>query len=510
MMGTASQLGLAFRLARRELRGGLRGFWVFLGCLALGVAAIAAVQSTSTSIQTSLREDGRAILGGDLSLRVVFHQATEEQRAWLDATADVSAAVEMRSMARTPDNQTTTLIELKAVDDFYPLYGSIDLSGADDLDVALGQVGGRWGSAVDSTVLDRLGLGVGDRLRIGEGVFDIRAVIEREPDRASGANFAIGPRVMVARGAMDDTGLLQPGSMIYTHYKLRLPPDVDIDTYRAALLEEFSDAGWRVRDFTAAAPSLQRMIQRLTMFLTLVGLTALLVGGVGIGNAVKAFLDGKIATIATLKCLGASGSLVFYTYFLQVLVLAGLGIAVGLVMGAAVPPLIAGLIAELLPVPLQIGVYPEALIAATIFGLLTAITFSLWPLARAQEIPAATLFRDRVAPNTGWPRRTLILATALSGVGLGGFAIVTAADPALAAAFVIAAVAALLLFRTTAWLLVHGARRIGRPRRPDLRLALANLYRPGAPTVGVILSLGLGLTVLVAITLIQGNMSRLV
>lgn len=503
-------LALAWRWSQRELRGGLGGFWVFLGCLALGVAAIAAVQSTATGIQTGLREDGRAILGGDLSLRVIFHQATEEQRAWLESTADVSAAVEMRSMARAPDGGATTLIELKAVDEAYPLYGRVTLDGADSLDAALDRRDGLWGAAVDRTVLDRLDLALGDRLTIGEAAFDIRAVIEREPDRASGANFAIGPRVMVARAAMDDTGLLQPGSMIYTHYKLRLPEGLGTAEYRARLNERFPDAGWRVRDFTDAAPALQRMIERLTLFLTLVGLTALLVGGVGIGNAVKAFLDGKVATIATFKCLGAGGALVFTTYFLQVMVLAGLGIAVGLIVGAAAPVLVAGLIADLLPIPLRIGVYPEALVSAAVFGLLTATTFSLWPLARARDIPAASLFRDRVAPDRGWPRRGFVAAAALSGLCLAGFAIVTAADPQLAAGFVGAAVAALLLFRTAAWLIIAGARRAGRPRRADLRLALTNLYRPGAPTVGVVLSLGLGLTVLVAIALIEGNMSRLV
>lgn len=510
MAGRLARLRLAMRWARRELRGGLRGFWVFLGCLALGVGAIAAVQSTATGIHTGLREDGRAILGGDLALRVIFHQATEQQRAWLDSTADVSAAVEMRAMARAPDAAATTLIELKAVDDSYPLYGTFELDGAGDLQEALQQREGLWGAAVDRTVLDRLGLSVGDRLRIGEATLAIRSVIEREPDRASGANFAIGPRVMVARGAMAETGLLQPGSMIYTHYKLRLPEGVSADAYRERLNARFPDAGWRVRDFTEAAPALQGMIERLTMFLTLVGLTALLVGGVGIGNAVKAFLDGKIATIATMKCLGAGGGLVFATYFLQVMLLASLGIAAGLALGAAAPVIVAGLVAELLPIPLRIGVYPQALAAAAVFGLLTAVTFSLWPLARARDIPAASLFRDRVAPDRGWPRRGFILATALSGLCLAGFAVVTAADPGLAAAFVAAAIAALLLFRTVAWLIIRGARRLGRPKRPDLRLALANLYRPGAPTVGVVLSLGLGLTVLVAIALIEGNMSRLV
>jgi putative ABC transport system permease protein len=296
--------------------------------------------------------------------------------------------------------------------------------------------------------------------------------------------------------------------MIYTHYRLRLAEGRDLQAYVAELNRQFPEAGWRVRTFANAAPQLANMLERVTLFLTLVGLTALLVGGVGVSNAVKAYLDGKIATIATLKCLGAGGATIFRTYLLQILALGGLGTAIGLAIGALVPVLAGGLVSDLLPVEVGVGVYPGILATAALFGLLTAFTFSLWPLAHAQAVPAASLFRDLVAPDHKLPRRGAVLATAAGGLALAGLAVATSSDPWLAFYFVVAAAATVAAFQAAAVLIVRGARAAGRPRRPALRLALSNLYRPGTPTAAVMLSLGLGLTVLVAIALIEGNMQR--
>ena len=499
----------AARLARRELRGGIRGFRIFLACLVLGVAAIAAVQSLAAGIHDGLRDNGREILGGDLALRLIFHQANDDQLAFLRETADgVAVSVEMRSMARTPGTGDTALIELKAVDGAYPLYGTVELDGGGALDTALAERDGDWGAAVDHTLLDRLGLGVGDRVAVGEGEFVVRGAIEREPDRVSGNNFIFGPRLMIHRDALESTGLLRPGSMIYTNYRLRLAPGQDIPSYVQTLNQAFPEAGWRVRDFANAAPQLAQMLQRVSLFLTLVGLTALLVGGVGVTNAVKAYLDGKIESIATLKCLGAGGPSIFRTYLLQVIALGGLGTAVGLVIGAAVPVLASDLVSDLLPVEVGVNFYPGILLTAGAFGLLTAFTFSLWPLARAQAVPAAALFRDLVAPSHGLPRRSAVVAAAAGALALAGLAVASSSDPWLAFYFVIGAAGAVAAFQVAATLIIKGARRAGRPQRPALRLALTNLYRPGTPTAAVMLSLGLGLTVLVAIALIEGNMQR--
>ncbi|MCB9946961.1 MAG: FtsX-like permease family protein [Rhodospirillaceae bacterium] len=499
---------LFLTLARRELRGGLKGFRVFIAGLALGVAAIAAVQSVAGAVLDSLRQDGRAILGGDLDLGLIYTPATDEQRAYLDGIAAVAETAEMRAMARRIEDGDSTLIDLKAVDGAYPLYGSIRLVGGDDLAEALARTGGVWGTVVEETLLTRLGLAVGDRVEVGTAELEIRAVIDREPDRVGGRSLSLGPRLMIATEALGDTGLMQPGSMIYYHYRLALPPGVTADAAVAGLRERFPDASWRVRDFTDASPQLARTIGRLALFLTLVGLTALMVGGVGVGNSVRAYLDGRTATIATLKCLGAPSRLVFATYLAQVLAIAAVAIAIGLVVGAAVPLLLGDAIAGALPIDVATGVYPGALALAAVFGVLTTLVFSLWPLARARSVPAAAMFRDTVAPARGWPGAAVFAVTAVLALALAGLAVVTATDKPLAAGFTAGTVAVFLAFRGAAWGIVRLARACGRPRVPALRLALANLYRPGAPTAGVVLSLGLGLTVLVAIALVQGNMSR--
>ena len=501
-------LALAARLALRELRGGLRGFRIFLACLTLGVAAIAAVQSVAKGVVDGLRADGRAILGGDVALRLIYYPASDAQQAHLAAAGAVSTATEMRAMARRTDGARSTLVELKGVDSAYPLYGALVLDENVDAATALARIDGVWGAVAEPMVLDRLGLAPGDRITIGETQVELRSVIEREPDRAGSGTFTLGPRVMIAAEALPDTGLIQPGSMIYYNYRLRLPGDVDVAAFVADLNERFPNAGWRVRDFTDAAPQLRQMVGRLAMFLSLVGLTALLVGGVGVGNAVKSYLDGRIATIATLKCLGADSTLVFATYLTQIMILALGGIAVGLVIGAATPFLVASVLSNLLPVTAHAGVYPGALALAAAFGLLTALTFSVWPLARARETPAGALFRDVVAPTHRRPRAVFAAIVALSALALGGLAVVSADDRLLALSFLVGAAATLAGFRGAAWLVMRGAARVRRPRRPVLRLALTNLHRPGAPTPSVVLSLGLGLTVLVAIALIQGNLAR--
>ncbi|HEX9488641.1 MAG TPA: FtsX-like permease family protein, partial [Stellaceae bacterium] len=272
----------------------------------------------------------------------------------------------------------------------------------------------------------------------------------------------------------------------------------------AAVKSAFPDAGWRIREFGNAAPNLQRLIGRVTVFMTLVGLTALLVGGVGVGNAVRGYLGGKTATIATLKCLGAPGRLVFTAYLTQILALAAGGIAVGLMLGALTPALAMPLLSSF-PITARLSLYPAPLLLAAVFGLLTTLAFALWPLATAREVPAASLFRDLVDPAPRRPRLGYVLATAAAALALAGLGIVTASDRFTAAWLIAGAAGALVAFHLVAAGIVLAARRVGRPRAPRLRLALANLYRPGAPTAGIVASLGLGLTVLVAIALIERN-----
>lgn len=509
--GALATLSLALRLARREMRTGLRGFGIFLACLSLGVAAIAGVGSVSQAMLDGLGRDGRAILGGDLDLRMVHREASPEQRAFLEARGTVSEVADMRAMIRgTQPDARRTLIELRALDDAYPLYGSVALEPAEPLADALARRDGTWGAAVDAGLLPRLDLAVGDRVRIGEETFQIRATIVREPDRA--AQFAtFGPHVLIARESLAATQLVLPGSLIHYHYRLRLPPGGDVAAARQAINAAFPDAGWRIRGPGEGTPRITRAIERLTLFMTLVGLTALLVGGLGVANAVRAYLERRTATIATLKCLGASGRLIFLTYFAQVMALALLGVTLGLAAGAAAPALVAAALDDQLGWDLAVAFYPRPLLLGAAFGLLTAVVFSLWPLARARRTPAANLFRDRVSRSRG-PRLSDAWVTAAAIVLVGGalaaLAVAFSSDRWLALYFVLGALATLLVFRLMASAIMAAARRLPRPRRPGLRLALANLHRPGATTGSVVTSLGLGLTVLVAIALIQANLAR--
>jgi len=511
--GGAASFGLALSLARRELRGGLHGFRTFLASLVLGIGAIAAVGSLTESLLDGLRGDGRVLLGGDLDLRLAHREITDAQRAWLAARGRLSQIVALRAMAHKEGRRV--LIELRGVDRAYPLYGAVELRPARPLAELLAYRDGAWGLAADASLLRRLEIDpgsfeAGTRLRIGELTYEVRALVAREPDRATRI-AAFGPRVLVAYDSLAETGLLQPGSLNHHHYRLRLPENADSAALRRDLAEAFPAAGWRVRDTSQAAPGLARFIDRLGLFLTLIGLTALLIGGVGIGNAVRGYLESRTATIATLKCLGASSRLIGRIYWIQILFLALVGIAAGLALGLATAYLAGTLIGEVFAWQTRFAVHPLPLITAAAFGLLTAVAFSLWPLAHACALAPASLFRDKIAPAP-WPRRRLAAraygAIGLAALALAGLVVATSTDRGVGLWFVLCAAGAMLLFRGAGVGLVALVRRLPRPRRADLRLALANLVRPGAPTVSVVASFGLGLTVLVAIVLVESNLTR--
>jgi len=362
------------------LRGGLLGFRIFLACLVLGVAAIAGIGSLGAAVTAALKADARILLGGDANLRLAYRPASAEERRFLADNGTVSEVATMRAMARSLDGDRRSLIELKAVDRAYPLYGAIGLAPAQPLAAALDQRAGVFGAAVDAAVASRLGLAIGSRFKVGAATFELRASIEREPDPAIGG-LAFGPRVMVADAALPETGLIQPGALVNYEYRMRLPDGADTADWARTARAAFPEAGWQIRTAADGSPALQRFLDRIAFFLDLVGVTALLVGGIGIGNAVAGFVASKTRTIATLKCLGAPSRLVFTVYLAQVLVLAIAGIAVALAIGAVMPLLLRPLLAGLMPVPLRLGVYPLPLASAAVCGILVTLAFALWPLA---------------------------------------------------------------------------------------------------------------------------------
>lgn len=496
-------LPLAFRIARRELRTGIAGFRLFVACLALGVAAIAAVGSFAAAVIAGLDADARRLLGGDIEVRLIHRPAEADARAAMAQLGQVSEIAEMRAMVHAGPQRL--LAELKAVDGQHPLVGAIETEPPGAA-VALGAEGPPR-VLLERGLAARLRVGPGDRVRIGDGEFAVAGTIVREPDRGTSA-ITLGPPALIRLADLERTGLVQPGSLIAWRYRIALDRPADAQSAAADLEARFPDAGWRVRTVANAAPGLTSFIDRLRLYLTLVGLTALLVGGVGIANAVEAFLERKQATIAILKCLGAPGATVVAAYFLQVAAMAVLGIGLGLALGAALPWLLAIAVGDALPVEARIGLYPAPLASAAAFGVLTTLAFALWPLGRARAIAPGHLFRDQLQPVRVRPDALLAGGTAAAVVGLAALAVWTGPDHRLALWYVAGVLAALALFRSAAWAIMRVAAAAPRPRRPALRLAVANLHRPGSPAPSVVLSLGLGLTTLVAVALVQANMQR--
>ena len=503
----ASPAVQTFRLARRELRGGLRGLRVFLACLVLGVTAIAGIGSLAAAVVAGIKADARDLLGGDAEARLAYRPADAAESAFLADSGRVSEIATMRAMVRTQNGDRRSLIELKAVDPAYPLYGAVALAPAQNLAAALERREGEFGAVVDPTILDRLGVALGDRIKIGEASLQLRGTIEHEPDAAAGG-LQFGPRIIIAAQTLAETGLIRPGALVSYHYRLRLPPETDAVSWAERTRTAFPTAGWQIRTFGEASPALQRTIDRLALYLSLVGLTALLIGGVGIGNAVGFYIAGKTAAIATLKCLGASTRLVFAVYFVEIIALALFGVAAALALGVMVPVTVAPFLARLLPVDLRLGVYPGPLVLAASFGLLTTLLFALWPLAGVGGIPAAALFRDTVDRARRRMPLSVIGTTSVLALGLAALAVGSAQDRTVGLWFVAGAVAAFVVFRGAGAAVVIASRRLGRPQPLALRLALTNLHRPGAPTAQVVLSLGIGLTVLVTIALVQDNLAR--
>ncbi len=501
---TKPGLGLALKFALRELRGGLSGFYIFLGCILLGVTAISGVNSVSHAISDGISRQGQAILGGDISISVVQLELDAKQRNFLNDNGDISKSVTMRAMARKTDGSDQSLIELKAVDGAYPLYGKLLVEGVS----ITGQAIAGNEAIVDSLLVQRLELGVGDAIEIGNKRFTVAGTITSEPDRPS-EGLGFGPKVIISQTGLAASGLVQPGSLLRHHYKVKLADPSEgaarqlVDKARS----EFPDNGWRIRTRDNAAPALTRSVERFSQFLTLVGLTALVVGGVGVANAVRAYLESKRSVIASLKSLGAPGGFVFQVYLLQILILTGVGIVLGLILGALMPLGAAFALGDLLPVSRDRLFFPEALAPGAIFGLLTALAFAIWPLAIARNVQPTDLFRASTYETTGrWPAPIYLITLAFIVFLLVSLAIYLAESKFIAIVFVGSIAVAFVALRLISMAIQFIARKARIKNHPELKMAVANIHRPGSLTPSITLSLGLGLALLVALATIDSNL----
>ncbi|WP_345821206.1 FtsX-like permease family protein [Methylobacterium fujisawaense] len=504
------RLPLILRLALRELRAGLTGFAVFLACIALGVAAIAGVASISRSLSDGLGREGRRILGGDLAYNLINREATDAERQALAREGRLDSVASLRAMA-VAESGDAALVELKAVDPAtYPAAGDLATDPPGRLADQLAERDGVPGALADPALLTRLDVKVGDRIALAGHKVAIRGTIVSEPDKIAGG-IGFGPRLMISEPTLRATGLVQPGSLNRWSYRILLPPgtpDADLDAAQARIRAATPEAGWEVRSRSNADPRFAKSIERFTQFLTLVGLTALIVGGVGVGNAVHAFVERKRASIATLKSVGAPGSQVVALYLTQVMLIAGIGTLIGLAIGASLPFLLDALFSADLPLPLNPTLAPGELALAAAYGLLTAFAFAITPLGRAHDVPVSGLFRDTVDPARVRPRWRYRIWLGLSLAALVGLSVATAFDRRVALIFIAAAAIAFGLLHGVALGLMALARRLPHPSWPAPRMALANLHRPGALTPAIVLSLGLGVTLLVTLSLIDANVRR--
>ena len=505
-----TDLRLALRLARRELRGSIGRFRVFLIALTLGVTAIGAVGSIADAMRAGIAENSRQIFGGDIQASATNQPVPEDLREAMAAQEGrLSSIIEMRAMLSSGEGEAAVrrLVNLKSVDGQWPLIGAPRLDPPIPLDEALALEDGRPGIVANAGVLRILGLELGDTATLGRSEVRVAAILLGEPDQNFGF-AALAPRVVIAGEHLPQTGLDAPGALKTHRERLLLDNPVQADAVLDELGRITDNTLVRLRHHRTGSGGFENFLDQTETFLTLVSLTALLIGGLGVASAVRAWLGSRMPVLATLKCLGAPASLVFRIYFIQVLILAALGTILGLALAMAAPVLAQALLGDLVAVPIAAGVYPEPLAMAAGFGMLTAIAFSLWPLGKAKEVNPSQLFRTLVAPPEGRPGKRYIAGIALASLVLAVLAWLATTNPALALYFILAVLGSFALLALLAEVVIFLAGRLPMPRAPALRLAMASLVRPGNTTRSVVVTFGLGLAVLVAITLSEFNMNN--
>jgi putative ABC transport system permease protein len=498
------------RFALRDLRGGLGGLRIFLLCIALGVAAIVGVESLARALDNGLGREGRVILGGDASFSLIHRRLSAAEQQFLEGYGSLSTVATMRAMARAP-NDDATLVELKAVESSWPRIGVAVLAPPIPLDEALSEKDGAFGAAAEEALLARLNLKLGDVLRIGEAKFVIRSILTSEPDRLA-TGVGLGPRVLISQAALDATGLVQPGSLVRWTTRVIMggaggaPDEAAVRGLLAEAKRAFPHAGWEARSRLNVSPDFSRDLERFAEFLTLAGLLSLVVGGVGVANAAQGFVERKRATLAILKAIGATGAAVVGLAVLEFSIVALIGALAGAALGAAIPFAVDWLFGSLLPIPLAPSIEPGVIALGVAFGLLTALAFSIAPLGQAHDLPVTMLIRDLAEERQGWPRKRYIAGAAMAAAALIALAVLTSPQRSIAAYVACATIAAFLALRLVALGVALIARRAPKLRPIEWRMALSAIERPGALTASVVLSLGLGLAALVALTLIDANM----
>lgn len=496
---------LAWRIALRDLRGGTRGLIIVLLCLGLGVASIAGIGSLRAALGQGLAEDSRAILGGDFALSTSLAPFPPAVSTWLQARgARVSETVETRSILVAPSGHRL-LVAAKAVSPGWPLIGQVTTQPSGQFGRLEKGPDGRPGLVLDPTGAQTLNLHAGDAVTLGGVKFAFRGTILNSPDRIADSRL-FGVKAFVSLAAVTGSPLVAPGELVNFNLQVALPPGVSVPATLAALQAQFPRNLWRIRTTGDATPDLSRFVDQAALFMTLLGLSALLVGGIGVANGVEAWLAARARSIATLRCLGASARMVGLIQGMQLAVLGLPGILAGLLLGAVLPVLVLPALRDTLPVPHHVGLYATPLVLAAAFGLLVGTIFALGPLRRAAAIPGAALFRAAALPPRVPLRPWSVLVELVLIVLLLALAALSVPRPSLALGFCAGAIATLLSLRGLAALLRWLLPRLPASRNVAVSWALRRLHGPGSPLPLMLMSVGAGLTVLVAVAEIRANL----
>jgi putative ABC transport system permease protein len=496
-------LGTAWRIARRDLNARFRGLRLLLVCIFLGTAALAAIGTLTAAIESELASSGQELLGGDLEVEVWQRTLNPDEIEALSEYGTISSGYRMQAMASTPD--AAAPVELKAVDAKWPMFGTLSLQDGRSVGAPSGK--DAW---IAQTALERLGIKLGDSFKVGTVTLRAAGVIKDEPDRLS-EGFQLGPTIIVAEGVPAEAGLIAPGALYQSKHRIAFSnPARDPAALEEVLTKQFPNAGFDIRTRDRASPGADRFVRQMSDFLTLVGLAALVIAGIGIAGGVSSYLDQRRSSIATLKVLGATSGDIVRIYAMQIGVAALAGSLAGLAAGVLVTPLLAGALQGLLPVESGFIISPPALLLAASYGLLVAFAFAAAPLLRARTFPAMALMRSGIVPLARDKRA--LLATALGIAAICALALLTTAQPMLSGGFLLGAGGALALLAGLGWGIQTLARRLPRPRNPLLRSALANIHRPGAPTGALVTALGFGLAAFVLLAAVQsaidGNIAQ--
>ena len=495
-----------FELAWRDLVASGRRLWIFCACLVLGVSLVTAGGGLYRQVADALTSDARQMFGGDVQVESP-DPLPAEARQWMADRGQVSRTIELRTMLRT-DAGRAQLIEMMSVDDAYPLYGDVILNPSLDLASALAWRDGMWGAAIDPALATRLGLQPGDRVQVGDAMLEVRAIIVRQPDRSLRADWGAAP-VLVADGGMTATGLIQPFSRVEYQYRVRT--DAAAARWRDDFAASFPTVTAEVRSFDERSDRMAEVLGQMASGLLLIGFSALFIGGLGVYNSVQAYLQSKLTSFATLRAIGLRDGRLAAMVLMQILMLGALSGLVGVALGVGMALLAASLAADRLPVALLLSSLWAPALLAWCFGLLTALVFSLPPLARALSVTPAVLFRGDAAADLSIPSRARVW-TALLGLLMVTLLVAVLPDPRFGLAFVAATAVVLGLLDGV----TRGVRRLAamlqaRAGGPlSLQLALASLQPSHSPLRTALLSLGSALTVLVACTLVVMTLLRTV